>query len=249
MITPYSARKLIIYDVRINCKAPQETVHDPAILLPDAEPTTPQVSYTVTEGDLPDITVDWPIIYVAVICLSGKNVGSASRRVYHSAYKNGEAVHTNHYNSVSVNYYWTHNVYFYDVKVGDVLEVSLWSNVADEVNFDYEAYQIEPTRHVPPGTLFISAYHSENQFVLSQAPNPFYLEYSPVLYNSSFMWAQVTSGNNMFLTPHPEYGLWRLYSGDYNQMNSSTKTQSNTYHPYVYVGRVPKHYMCQLICL
>jgi hypothetical protein len=128
--------------LNITYKPAQETLLTTPQTLPTSEPATPQISYTVANADLPTLSLTpYQKKWVALIYGGGKFVTAGT--LYWRMKKNGASVATGS-QSVSANYFYTAHAFFNDVAVGDVLELALWSSVADS-NWDYKAYQIQVT--------------------------------------------------------------------------------------------------------
>ena len=120
-VTPLLTSRKIL---NITYQTPQETLLGTPETLPTTEPATPQISYTVTSGDLP--TFNMPLfkkIWVALLYGAGKAVTAAT--IYWRMKKNGASVATGS-GSVAANTFYTWSCGFYDVAVGDVLELALW---------------------------------------------------------------------------------------------------------------------------
>jgi hypothetical protein len=116
------------------------------ITLPNAEGTTNQISFTVQQSDLPTITPN-PVSmkYAVNIIASGKCVTAAN--VSFRIFKNGVSLATTN-TTGTANQFWSQNHWrWYDVAVGDVLEVRIWSNQID-TTLDYSGIMIVPTNVV-----------------------------------------------------------------------------------------------------
>lgn len=123
------------------CATPRETALG-TLSLPNAEGTTNQVSYTVQQSDLPSVTPS-PVSmkYLACIITSGKCTTAAT--INYRIFKNGTSLTTSNFGG-SANQYWTNNHWrWYDIQVGDVLEVRHWSNQTD-TTLDYACLMIYP---------------------------------------------------------------------------------------------------------
>jgi len=124
-------------------QTPQETLLGTPETLPTTEPATPQIGYTVASGDLPTVSASlYSRKWIGMVIGAGKAVTAAT--VSWRMKKNGVSVNTGTL-AVTANTFYTIQAWFYDVAVGDLLELALWSNVSDS-NWDYKAYQIHITR-------------------------------------------------------------------------------------------------------
>ncbi|MGQ9743112.1 MAG: hypothetical protein ACUVQW_00700 [Candidatus Bathycorpusculaceae bacterium] len=224
----------------ITYKTPKETLLETPETLPTSEPDTPQISYTVAEDDLPTFSmVPYQKVWVANVFGGGKAVTATN--IYWRMKKNGESVNTG-YGSVSANYFFTRNCYFYDVKVGDVLELALWSNQTDST-WDYKAFQIQVTRLIllnKPRLLLPCNFASLETHPVLTLGNPSWTGQALYPYHCDYPLSTITSATSYSsLYPKDTYGLFRLNYGDYNQFNSAPPRTSATYRPYYYRNFVP----------
>jgi hypothetical protein len=114
--------------LNITYATPRETLLDPVQTLPTSEPTDPQISYTVLESDLPTLSLKpFSKVWLARVLGGGQNQSGASATVYWRMLKNGQSVATSS-ESVSNNYYYVVTAGFFNVQVGDVLALKIWSN-------------------------------------------------------------------------------------------------------------------------
>ncbi|MEM2263342.1 MAG: hypothetical protein QW160_03890 [Candidatus Bathyarchaeia archaeon] len=219
----------------------QETLLGTPETLPTSEPATPQIGYTVQDSDLPLITpTPYSVKYVALLFGAGRCPTAAT--IYYRMKKNGASVKTGNA-SVSANNYYTWNCYFYDVKVGDVLELALWSSVSDS-NWDYKAFQIQPSRIIPMSKLrllmpcdFASL---ADQPVLTLG-NPSSTSYSLYVCHDDVPLSTTINAAKRYscLYAGDLMGLFRLNYGDYNNMNNAVSRTSASYRPYYYRNYVP----------
>jgi hypothetical protein len=227
----FTSRKAL----NITYQAPQETLLSTPETLPTSEPDTPQISYTVAQADLPTFNIPpYQKKWVAYLIGAGKAVTAAT--VYWRMKKNGASVNTGS-SSVSANYYYTVNAFFYDVAVGDVLELALWSNQTDS-NWDYKAYHIQVSRVIlidKPRLLspcYFAALAVHPNIGLG-TPNYSYGNYYPVHCDQRLP-ATNTTLSIPFLYPQNTYGIFQLGYGDYSYSNGASVRTSATYRPYYY---------------
>jgi hypothetical protein len=226
--------------LNITYQTPQETLLDTPVTLPTSEPTTPQIGYTVAEADLPIFNLSpYQKKYVAIVIGAGKAVTAAT--IYWRMKKNGASVNTGS-SSVSANNYYTVNAFFYDVAVGDVLELALWSSVSDS-NWDYKAYQIQVSRVIllnKPRLLSPCNFAALTIHPALTLGTPSFTNYSVYPYHCDTNLLSITAATSYdFLYPKDTYGMFRIYFGDYTSSNSSTVRTSTTYRPYCYRNYVP----------
>jgi hypothetical protein len=125
--------------------AVQETTITPETL-PTTEPTNPQIAYTVADADLAQLSLGvFQRIEVAILNASGQFITAGT--LNYRMVKNGSSVKTGSF-AVSANYYYRLGCYFYNVAVGDVLGIKLWSNQADS-NWDMKTFWMDVTRITP----------------------------------------------------------------------------------------------------
>jgi hypothetical protein len=229
--------------LNITYKTPRETLLATPEPLVTAEPETGQVYYTVAEADLPTFNMAvYSKKWVAVLVAGGKNAGDSAVTVYYRMKKNGVSVSTGSV-SVSAGYYYTIMCFFYDVAVGDTLEISLWANLTG-ANWDYEAFQIQVTRLIlfnKPRLLLPCNFESlatqpvltlgNPYLVTSDALAPQHLDKSlPVI-------SAATSYESLY--PKSANGLFRIYNGDSGYANSGRTRTDSTYRPSYYRNYVP----------
>jgi len=138
--------------ITIELKDAVENLQDTPTALPTEEPTESQISITLAKADLPVVKLNGSpniptVKYIMLLYAGGKNEDTASQTVYLRMLKNGSSLSSGSF-SVGAGYYWTLNCWFFDVKVGDTLELRLWSS-SSNVNWDYHAYACQPTRCFP----------------------------------------------------------------------------------------------------
>jgi len=226
--------------LNITYRTPQETLLATPETLPTTAPSTPQVSYTVAEADLPTLSFQpYKKVWVAYLVVAGRCPTSAV--VYFNILKNGTSVNTGS-TSVSANYFYTCNCSFYDVAVGDVLAVKLWSNQTDS-NWDYKAYQIQVSRLILMNKPRILAPCNFAAFA-TQPPltlgSPSYSTVGLKPYHCDLEQPSISSATNFdILYPKDTYGMFRIYYGDYSNLNNAVTRTSSTNRPYYYRNSVP----------
>jgi hypothetical protein len=226
--------------LNITYQTPQETLLGTPETLPTSEPGTPQIGYTVASDDLPTFNISpYQKNWVAIVIGAGKAVTAAT--IYWRMKKNGASVGTSS-GSVSANNYYTIHAYFFDVAVGDVLELALWSNQTDS-NWDYKAYQIQVSRLILLNTPRLLS--PCNFAALATHPaltlgNPSYISGSLYPMHCDARLLLITSPASYdFLYPKNTYGMFQIYYGDYYYINTSSIRTSSTYRPYYYRNYVP----------
>jgi len=234
--------------ISISLKPIVENLQTTPTSLPTAEPSTSQWVRALTANDFPVInTTLYAVNYVALVYVAGRNTDTTARTVYWRMIRNGTSVATGS-TSVSAGNYYTVNAAFHGVVVGDVIEVRLWAS-ATTVNWDYDTFQIHPTR--------ISTAEALN--------NPCYVDFknvivSPILLSGT-PGAQTTGAyypyhldlishnpNTPFtydlLIPKAIYRLYRIHHGDVANLNTASVQTHASYRPY-YI----RHYVPILISL
>jgi len=225
----------------ITYRTPQETLLSTPQTLPTAEPATPQVRYTVSSNDLPVMNVSvYRAIYTAAVYAGGRYVtaGTLNWRMK----KNGANV-TSGSASVAANAFYTVNAFFYDVRVGDVLEIALWSSVTDS-RFDYSAFQVQVTRIVPINRQrllmpcnFTAV--SSQPTLTSGTPNAAVTRNYTINTADLLTVSQATARNVPVLYAGSLYGIYRLGDGDTSNANSAVVQTHTSYRPNYNRNTVP----------
>ena len=229
--------------LNITYQTPQETLLGTPETLPTSEPGTPQISYTVAEGDLPAFNMGvYSKKLIATIVGAGKFVTAGT--VYFRMKKNGVSVTTSS-SAVSANYYYTWNCNFYDVAVGDVLELALWSNQTDS-NWDYKAYHTRVSRLILLNKLRLLMpcnFAALGTYPVLTLGNPWPSSSAAVLYpyNLDLVLPSISAAILYeSLYPKNTYGLFRVNYGDYYYSNGSTSARTSPmYRPYYDCGKLP----------
>ena len=232
----------------ITYQNPQETLLSTPETLPTTEPSTGQIQYTVQNSDLPILSLPIPYkIWVGLVYAAGKAVSAAT--IYWRMKKNGASV-ANGSISVAANTFWTLCTGFPDVKVGDVIEIALWSNQTDS-NWDYKAYQVQVSRIMPSSRpwilVFEPLYWTGSQPTLTlgnpaQASSPYELAYFHSRFNLGTHGAGVAGWGGKAsqlwsCVLYRGYGFVRLDLGDF--VRSSASFTHASYRPYYRNNVVP----------
>lgn len=121
--------------------------------LPNSEPGTSQVIYTVASGDLPTISsAPFSVGYYPAIYVGGRNYSGGAVTVNYRVLLNGASQTTGNISVPTATSYWTLNAgHFGTVPIveGDVLEVRLWASAATSVYWDYKCLVVLPTLLFP----------------------------------------------------------------------------------------------------
>jgi hypothetical protein len=239
-LAPYTK---LFQDIIVQMIAPVENLQTTPTSLPTTEPATSQWTKTLTNADFPTITpTPYNVAHVACVYLAGKNTDTASQTVYWRMIKNGASVATGSA-SVSAGYYYTVNAFFLGVVAGDVIEVRLWAS-ATTVNWDYDGFQIQPSRIVTTEALNSPCYTYFKNVIAC----PTLVKGSPSVYAFGSIYVQHLDQNLQainyatgfdVLYPKATYCLYRLYYGDYANLNSAIVSTSASYRPYYYRNYVP----------
>jgi len=226
--------------LNITYQTPQETLLGTPETLPTSEPGTPQISYTVAAGDLPSLSITpYSEKWVAFVIGAGKVVTAAT--INYRMKKNGASVKTGTL-SVAANYFYTIQAQFYDVAVGDVLELALWSNQTDS-NWDYKAFWVQVTRIVPinkPRLLYPCNFGTVIANPTLALGNPYAMGAGTLTgYHLDVFTYSIGSAVN-FESLYPKtYGLFRISRGDSTCSNDVITNTSATYRPYYMKNNVP----------
>lgn len=227
--------------LNINYKAASETLLATPETLPTTEPATPQIGFTVASADLPTFGMDaYKKIWVALVIGAGRFVTAGT--LYWRMKKNGASVATGSV-TVSTNYYYTVNAFFYNVAVGDLLELALWSSVTDS-GWDYKAYQVQVSRLIlmnKPRLLVPCNFSSITAQPVLTLGNPL-VAATNVLYPYHLDIGLPTISaaiNYASLQPGDLYGMFRIYRGDVLTSNTALARTSSAYRPYYDRNYVP----------
>lgn len=225
---------------------PRETLNATPAALPATDPGSAgaQASYTIASGDLPTITPS-PIStqYTAHIIIGGKNTDAASQTITYKCYKNGTYTNATGTQSVATNVFWTQTHFrFNGVVVGDTIAISL-SCPSANVNFDYMALIVYPTR-IQLGKAYINKDVTYGALV---SPTLSLGTPSVALSNAYVIYPTVgTSSNNLNLVANTTLGAmsWNSTSyaamANYGDFNISTNAVTHaTNRPYYYRGSPP----------
>lgn len=219
----------------ITYPAPQETLLGTPEILPTTEPAAPQIGYTVQGSDLPTFSLSpYKKVWLAYVFGAGKAVTAAT--VSWRMKKNGVSVNSGNF-SVAANTFYTVMAKFLDVNVGDVLELSLWSNQADS-NWDYKAFCVVVTRLILMEKLRLLSPCSfaalADKPVLTLG-NPSVATYTGfyIYHADTYLGGLVTGATTRaWLYAGDTYGVFRHWHGDYDAPNSVEARTSASYRPY-----------------
>jgi hypothetical protein len=229
----------------ITLQSPQETYQGTPTTLPTSEPSAgnEQISYTVQSSDLPTFNIQPESkTWIAIIHAAGKFVTAGT--LNYRMKKNGVSVSTGS-SSVAANTFYTRMLCFYNVQVGDVLKVSLWSNRSDS-NWDYNSYMVYPTRISLSNrkrALAFVTFSNLQGLTLSQGNPTVKNSASAYGFHDEKSLGNITEGMALSLLYNGEtnnYGLFRVAHGDYSTADGSpTPFTDATYHPAYWREDIP----------
>jgi len=243
-VTPLLTSRKIL---NITYQTPQETLLGTPETLPTTEPATPQIGCTVASADLPTFSITpYSKVFIAAMYGAGKFVTAGT--VYWRTKKNSVSVATGSL-AVTANTFYTVNAFFYDIAVGDVLEIALWSTVTDS-NWDYKAYQIQVSRVVPIRQRnlkdpTIQTFSQEPTLTLG---NPHAAaSYGVNVWSSDKTHGTFSAGSATFnlLYAGVTYGTFTDNFGDDRYKNGADVRISGTYRPYYESSRLPHGIVCR----
>ena len=199
----------------------QETTITPETL-PTTEPTNPQIAYTVAQADLVQLSLNvFQRIEVAILNASGQFITAGT--LNYRMVKNGSSVKTGSF-AVSANYYYRLGCFFYNVAVGDVLGIKLWSSVADS-NWDMKTFWMDVTRIIPlnkPRRLY-------NVEVAAQVPRYSGANTALYYYMADTFFSAITTASTFPLWyPLATYGMFRVGRGDLTYPNDIESATGST---------------------
>lgn len=139
---PYHPYIKLEQTIRISLKAPVENSFA-AVTLPTTEPVDGQFKRTLLAGDFYEITPSdcyrLDIFYLAIV-----GYCPTAATIYWRMRKNGAIVASGSFAVSAANYYRIYAIW-QGIAVGDIVELRLWSSVADS-RYDYTGWQIHPSR-------------------------------------------------------------------------------------------------------
>ena len=233
--------------ITIELKDAVENLQSTPTSLPTSEPAESQISITLADADLPVVKLnDSPniptITYLAYVYAGGQNTDTASQTVYWRMLKNGSSLSNGSF-SVDANYYWTISAFYYDVSVGDTIELRLWAS-STNVNWDYDAYACPCSRPFPYTSGIVANLWIKTEDVVSYPslslgnPRGYIRNYYLVNPQMPFDRRIWTNGSVEHLEKWKEY-IIRLYLGDYYYSNNILYITDSTYRPYFYGTYLP----------
>jgi hypothetical protein len=226
--------------VAVTMQNPQETFQGTPTTLPTSEPAIPQVKYTVSSGDLPSFNVKPDSVkYIAVMFAGG--LASADTLIHYRMKKNGSSVYSSS-NICDATFYWTLNCGFYDVSVGDILEIALWGDVSG-ANWDYNAYQIHSTRVLmksscPIFTPFNITSVSAHPVLTQGNPHSGGVGGCRILHEDYLLYSIGAACSSHSLRPNNTYGFYQTYF-DVSYNNSGVLIIHMVFRPYYYPSWLP----------
>jgi len=200
--------------INITYRTPEETLLSTPEILPTSEPETPQITKTLTADDFPIFDAKpVKVTFVGWLIAAGKYPTAGS--LYFRLLKNGVSIWY-YSGTVYAGYFWTLHTFFFDVKVGDVLAVKLWSNQTDSY-WDYKAFQIQLTRVFPVSQRLLSPFK-----IASLAAHPVLTLGNPSVatteslrvYVGDAITVSTTSPLDWKIGYAGTYGVCRIYYGD-----------------------------------
>ena len=215
--------------LNITYQTPQETLLATPDTLPTSEPATPQVSYTVDSAWLPALNIQPSSkVYVAQLHAAGKCPTAAT--VSWRMKKNGASVATGTISVATANYYYNIMPNFYDVAVGDVLEVALWSNQTNS-QYDYKACAISISRVIIINADVMLPCNFANYDyypTLSLGTPTVYTQVVFRIYNDTLEIQLGSAANVGAVKLNKSYGLFRVYHADIYNPNTATTLSYQT---------------------
>ena len=212
------------------------------------------MTYTVASGDLPTFSPEPKSkVWVGILIPAGRNVSGDTRRLYWKMYKNGGFVAEGSKGYIYANDYWTISAAFFDVAVDDLLEIALWGDAADALNYNYRAEQVLFSRLklVDDGEVHKPIeYQSPVQHpALSQGNSAYGVFYQThacfqaISGGGESVYAYVGPGPDKTSVPvyrhHETYKAWRLMFGDLSQQDGAYVRKDATRQPYYSSNWVP----------
>jgi hypothetical protein len=136
-------------EVNITYKTLDETLLGTAEAIPNAEPATAQISYTVSATThLPEMDANVAFQSVGTLYVGGRNLTASARTLSYRILKNGTSLVTGTVSCVASQYWSLKLVHasLIGVVAGDVIDVKLWCADATWLNWSYKHFACMPTR-------------------------------------------------------------------------------------------------------
>jgi hypothetical protein len=230
--------------LNITYPIPYENLQGTPTALPTTEPVTSQIVYTVVDADVPSISLTVESKKIVVFLGAGNNTDAVAQTVYWRMIKNGSSV-ANGSASVSAGNYYTVNAFFYDVAVGDTLELRLWAS-STGVNWDYTGRFIQLSR-----VAFFEKYPLA-VFRMTIAANPTLSLGSPTVVDTGYLkvWHKQDTYYPLLLSAaatyvldwfqqNSTYKMFQFWYGDHIYANTAVVQTSSTSRPRYYRNLVP----------
>lgn len=224
-------------------------------ILPTTEPATSQVIYTLTQEDMPVITpqpIKWAV--APIIYLAGKSVTACT--ISYRAILNNQSIFQSS-GAVPANNNWTlNNVRWFNAKVGDTIEMRVWSNQAD-TQFDFHGLAVYPSR-LQLASPYALLKDLNLEYRMPNVSHTFTLGRSPfkatsagnAQVSSSYTVGGIGPGSVTFplfqqlpvgdsVNSNSTYGLFSSYFGDSGYRTANNFRNHVTYHPHYDINHVP----------
>lgn len=228
-----------------------QTFFDPPIYLPtyfgDGEPDIdPQINITVSSDIAPTIEVNCNVTYIIQKILYVFVVGyspsyDSDCTIESKVYKNGQQIQYVWGGGGFISpFYWTGN-YFVPVEYNDVISIKLWVpfDCSSSTYFNFVAYQVNYTRlkiedikekicAISINSVYTATFSFGNPSIVQTGD----------LYIYDYFNNIVTLPLSYYI-PSNEYGLFRIYYGDFSDVGSNIRA-STSYYPYYFRSTIPR---------
>jgi hypothetical protein len=239
----------------ITYQAPyEEVLSSPVTITDTAEPTDPQMQYTVQAADFP--AMGMPCTPMIALYMAGKNNDASSRTLAYRFVKwSGSAWASlgSGSGSVAAGYYWTISAFggprsSATVAAGDIFGIKVWCT-AGQPYFDYQyrAAQVQVTRIQPNVRRWVYKYLTVTAAIyptLTQHPSGC-TDYESSAgnlysYHLDMQYSIINPGPDTIslIVPGPAYGLLRSYRGDWYSTFTNLLAHASRC-PYYYANLLP----------
>jgi hypothetical protein len=179
--------------------------------------------------------------YICKFFISAYNTSGSSQNINYKLYKNNTSV-INGLIDISNSNYRGFTCNFYDVTVGDVLEIAIWTGNPTGTTVQGSLYHVVPTRLLPTSKPCLEVSYTFDKYTYpSPLTNLFNLttrEYIGSNIDNSISSATSRTFSGLSFISQNSYGLFRYGIGDYNISNSvysnasaTLQNISNSYYP------------------
>jgi hypothetical protein len=154
--------------------------------------------------------------YIEKLLISIYNTSGSNKTISYSMYKNGNQVNTGSATVTTSNYLFI-TANFYNVTVGDLLEIAVWTATNTNVTVSGSLKHIVPTRLLPTSKLCVEVSYTFGNYTYPSPINMTYqttTEYIGDSITNTLSSATSRTFTGLSFISQNSYGLFRYGSGD-----------------------------------